>query len=149
MDNAETSACIARDGEFQHRGFATMNRRTGAHLHSVSSRPRNRAGAQGYASSIECSRDRVLDAGRWKVAGGQIDCLEGAVQTTRAHIGSHELFRSGRPEEFVREPDELCRAQPAASDAAFQPNGDPTIEELYGPIGYRKSFRSGNANAWQ
>src|SRR5450755_4732100 len=94
-------------------------------------RPACRQGCRGGAGRPRlCKRDRR--ARRDRVVG----CREGGTVAARsdrlprtccpdqpaAHLGSHETVSVlGGPKRLVCEPDELCRAQPAASDVAFQP----------------------------
>jgi hypothetical protein len=109
--------------------------------------------AQGYASSIDVLVGiGWLDGGKmeqWR--RGQIDYLERAVQTNLPRISeAMKLFRSWRPEEACpRARRVISRAARGVRRCVSAEAVTQRSKRCTGPIGYRKSFPSGNANAWQ
>jgi hypothetical protein len=91
--------------------------------------------AQGYASSIDVLVGiGWLDAGKleqWR--RGQIDCLEGAVQTNLPRISeAMKMFRSWAAESGLSaSPTSYVARNPRRQMLRFSRSGDPTIEALY------------------
>jgi hypothetical protein len=91
--------------------------------------------AQGYVSSIDILVGiRWLDAGKveqWR--RGQIDYLEGAVQTNLKRISeAMELFRSWAMEQgLAASPTQYVARSPRREALRFSASGDHRIEELY------------------
>src|SRR5712691_13124698 len=124
------------DGEFQHRGFATMNpKNRNALAERVVKAAEAALGAQGYASSIDVLVGiGWLDAGKveqWR--RGQIDYLEGVVQTNLPRISeAMKLFRSWAATKGLTPSETHYIARtPSRQMLRFSKSGNPTIEKLY------------------
>jgi hypothetical protein len=91
--------------------------------------------AQGYVSSIDVLVGiRWLDAGtveRWR--RGQIDCLEGAMQTSLPRISeAMKLLRSWARENNLSEsPTHYVARTPQRQALRFSRSGDPAVEAMY------------------
>jgi hypothetical protein len=109
--------------------------------------------AQGYASSIDVLVGiGWLDTGKveqWR--RGQIDYLERVVQSNLSRISeAMKLFRSwaaGRG--LSASQTSYVARRPGRQTLRFSRSGDQGSRRCTGPTGYRKSFPSGNANAWR
>jgi hypothetical protein len=133
---AETSARIARGRCVSAPGFAAMNPNNRKALaQRVEKAAEVALAAQGYASAIDVLVGiGWLDAGKleqWR--RGQIDCLEGVVQTNLPRISeAMKLFQSwAAATGLSASMTSYVARSPRRQTLQFSRSGDPKIEALY------------------